>query len=60
MAYEPVTEAKNETITWIKARTARMKSTDGTMEIVFARLLSLLAHHPDFGTMVDDLADFAK
>lgn len=60
MAYEPVTEAKNETITWVKARMARMKPNDGVMEVVFARLLSLLAHHPDFGTMVDDLADFAK
>ncbi|KAL7275171.1 Sister chromatid cohesion protein pds5 [Rhizina undulata] len=30
------------------------------MEGVFARLLSLLAHHPDFGTQVEDLADFAK
>ncbi|KAG0138827.1 hypothetical protein HOY82DRAFT_544971 [Tuber indicum] len=60
MAYEPVTEAKNETITWIKARMAHMRSTNNTMEIVFARLLSLLAHHPDFGTMIDDLADFAK
>ncbi|PWW77887.1 hypothetical protein C7212DRAFT_356749 [Tuber magnatum] len=60
MAYEPVTEAKNETITWVKARMVHMRSTNNMMEIVFARLLSLLAHHPDFGTMIDDLADFAK
>ncbi|RPA93174.1 hypothetical protein L873DRAFT_1816416 [Choiromyces venosus 120613-1] len=60
MAYEPVTEAKDEAVTWIKARMAHVRSANNTMEIVFARLLSLLAHHPDFGTMIDDLADFAK
>ncbi|RPA94211.1 hypothetical protein L873DRAFT_1846747 [Choiromyces venosus 120613-1] len=59
MAYEPATQAKDETITWIKARMAHVRSANNTMEIVFARLLSLLAYHADFGTMIDDLGDFA-
>lgn len=60
MAYEPVAEAKDEAVTWIRARTAQLRPGSNTMELVFARVLSLLAHHPDFGIMVEDLADFAK
>lgn len=65
MAYEPNVEMREAAVTWVKARTVGMrKTTPGAggivMEQVFSRLLSLLAHHPDFGTAVDDLADFAK
>lgn len=65
MAYEPNVEMREASVTWVKARTVSMrKTTPGTggivMEQVFSRLLSLLAHHPDFGTAVEDLADFAK
>lgn len=65
MAYEPNVEMREAAVTWVKARTVSMrKTTPGTggivMEQVFSRLLSLLAHHPDFGTAVEDLADFAK
>ncbi|KAH0559344.1 hypothetical protein GP486_004143 [Trichoglossum hirsutum] len=61
MAYEPHEEFRDETVTWIKARAkflAQQKST--VMESVFSRLLSLLAHHPDFNTSADDLVDFTK
>ncbi|RPB08048.1 hypothetical protein P167DRAFT_555515 [Morchella conica CCBAS932] len=63
MAYEPVPEMRDAAVTWVKARTASMRKANAAgnvMEAVFARLLSLLAHHPDFGTQVEDLADFAK
>lgn len=63
MAYEPVPEMREAAVTWVKARTASMRKANAAgivMEAVFARLLSLLAHHPDFGTQVEDLADFAK
>lgn len=50
-------------VTWVKARSSAMRKANSggnVMEAVFSRLLSLLAHHPDFGTQVEDLADFAK
>lgn len=59
-AFEPSQELREDTVTWIRARAklfAQKKST--AMEAIFARLLSLLAHHPDFSTGVDDLCDFA-
>jgi sister-chromatid-cohesion protein PDS5 len=30
------------------------------LEMIFIRLLHLLAHHPDFATTHDDLLDIAK
>ncbi|KAI9780452.1 MAG: hypothetical protein M1839_006726 [Geoglossum umbratile] len=61
MAYEPQEEFRDETITWIKARAKLFAQQKGTvMESVFSRLLSLLAHHPDFSPNEDDLADFSK
>lgn len=61
MAYEPVTEWKEETTNWIRSRTTLLASKPGNiMEVVFARLLSLLVHHPDFGVLVKDLSDFSK
>ncbi|KAI4123726.1 MAG: hypothetical protein LQ347_006040, partial [Umbilicaria vellea] len=70
LAFEPVQSLKSETATWIRSRAAFF-STIGThqkgaakastvMESVFARLLSLLAHHPDFADTADDLLDFAR
>ncbi|KAI5814400.1 armadillo-type protein [Pyronema omphalodes] len=68
MAYEPNEAWREETVTWIKARSLQIaKGTNGNlvtsgnlMEQVFARLMSLLVHHPDFGTQVEDATDFAK
>lgn len=63
MAYEPEDRWREEVATWIRARSSALsKSKAGhtVMEGVFARLLSLLVHHPDFGTEVEDIMDFAR
>jgi len=64
LAFEPQVDMKDETMTWLRARARQMRDlgTAGgqlVMETVFARLLSLLAHHPDFGTTPEDLSDTA-
>ncbi|KAF1830567.1 hypothetical protein BDW02DRAFT_533743 [Decorospora gaudefroyi] len=49
LAHEPEKTIKNSTMTWIRARRAAFAARKETiLETVFARLLSLLAHHPDF------------
>lgn len=49
LAHEPEKIIKNSTITWIRSRRAAFAARKETiLETVFARLLSLLAHHPDF------------
>ncbi|KZF21480.1 hypothetical protein L228DRAFT_261650 [Xylona heveae TC161] len=61
MAYEPNEEFREETVVWIRARAAILNQHKSTaMESVFARLISLLAHHPDFGKSDEDLCDFAR
>lgn len=60
-AYEPELDFKNSIITWTRSRAkifAEKKSH--VMESVFARLLSLLAHHPDYSTEPDELLDHAR
>lgn len=58
-AYEPTKETLNSTSTWLKSRAAMSaKMNDGAMDAAFARFLSLLAHHHDFGTKVENLEDF--
>jgi sister-chromatid-cohesion protein PDS5 len=48
-AHEPDKTLKASTMTWIRARRAAFAARKETiLETVFARLLSLLAHHPDF------------
>ncbi|KAF2846424.1 hypothetical protein T440DRAFT_458415 [Plenodomus tracheiphilus IPT5] len=48
-AYEPDKIIKNSTMTWIRSRRAAFAARKETvLENVFARLLSLIAHHPDF------------
>ncbi|KAK8172444.1 putative sister chromatid cohesion and DNA repair protein [Phyllosticta citrichinensis] len=59
-AFEPEPRIKNSTFTWIKARHAAFgKATDHepVLENSFARFLSVLAHHPDFDTEVENLRD---
>ncbi|EMC98847.1 hypothetical protein BAUCODRAFT_120139 [Baudoinia panamericana UAMH 10762] len=57
-AFEPLKAVKDSTTTWLKARAAVFtKSNSTVMETVFSRLLSLLAHHPDFSTNPEDLED---
>lgn len=76
VAHEPVEELREETGVWIRARakvfaatavSATKKSTGGTMantmELLLSRLLSLLAHHPDFpsaSTAPAELLDMAR
>ena len=60
-AFEPQTDIREDTVTWIRSRSKYYtQQQKPTMETVLARLLSLLAHHPDFDKGVDDLADFTK
>ncbi|KAJ4331601.1 Sister chromatid cohesion protein pds5 [Ascochyta clinopodiicola] len=55
-AHEPERGVKESTLTWIRSRRATFAARKETvLEAVFARLLSLLAHHPDFETDNDTL-----
>ncbi|KAF1938301.1 sister chromatid cohesion and DNA repair protein [Clathrospora elynae] len=50
-AHEPEKTIKSSTMTWIRARRAAFATRKETiLETIFARLLSLIAHHPDFDT----------
>ncbi|OJD18635.1 hypothetical protein AJ78_01331 [Emergomyces pasteurianus Ep9510] len=77
LAFEPNKSLKDSTLTWLRSRTHFFtrpsqnndKGSDQqpVMESLAARLLSLLAYHPDYpiessdeSTKVDDLADFAR
>ena len=73
LAFEPNDYLKLETTTWIRSRAAlfsNMKSQSSSlagsskasivMESVFARLISLLAHHPDYSSSAEDLIDFSR
>ncbi|KAK6543734.1 hypothetical protein TWF694_000468 [Orbilia ellipsospora] len=49
LAEEKQRDIKDEASSWLKARTKQHREIKNTiMETTFARLLSLLAHHPDF------------
>ena len=69
LAFEPSGTLRSDTTTWIKSRAATLSSTRPpgsagkasiVMESTFARLLSLLAHHPDYVDDADDLTDFSR
>lgn len=68
LAFEPDTALKVETTTWIRSRATHfhnLKLQDVSskvnmiMEFMFARLISLLAHHLDYAEEAEDLTDFA-
>jgi sister chromatid cohesion protein PDS5 len=66
LAYEPFANLKDTTLTWLRARAlffsrpARGQHST-VMESVFARLLSVLAHHPDYShDTPSDLVDFTR
>lgn len=60
-AHEPDKTIKNSTMTWIRSRRAAFAARKETvLETVFARLLSLLAHHPDFDKNDEDLKVIAE
>lgn len=53
LGHEPDRAIKSGVTTWLKGRAVAMasgKTKDKAMEATFARLLSLLAHHPDWPT----------
>ncbi|PKS09984.1 hypothetical protein jhhlp_004608 [Lomentospora prolificans] len=61
-AFEPVPSVKQRLETWIRSRAQHYRNTDKShvMEATMIRLLSLLAHHPDYSTDVDNLVDHAR
>jgi len=64
LAFEPIAATKDSAVTWLKSRARQFaKAKDTSMEALFARLLSLLAWHPDFECAEEDrvqnLCDFA-
>lgn len=61
-AFEPVVSVKQRLETWIRSRAQYYRGTDKkhVMEALMGRLISLLAHHPDYSTDVDNLVDHAR
>ncbi|KAK4143838.1 armadillo-type protein [Dichotomopilus funicola] len=61
MAFEPSTEFKLRTETWIRSRARHFQDNkQPVLEAVMPRLLSLLAHHPDYAAEPDELVDHAR
>ncbi|KAJ5650346.1 uncharacterized protein N7484_004069 [Penicillium longicatenatum] len=77
LAFEPTMSLKESTLTWLRSRAAHFaqqaqnigKRNEQTMvmELIFSRLLSLLAYHPDYpsedldeSTKLGDLSDFSQ
>ena len=69
LAFEPNASLRSDNITWIRSRTAAFSALKAqqpsskasiVMESVFARLLSVLAHHPDYDNTAEDLVDFTR
>ena len=69
LAFEPSASLRSDNTTWIRSRTAAFQTLKAqqpsskasiVMESVFARLLSLLAHHPDYDNTAEDLVDFTR
>jgi sister-chromatid-cohesion protein PDS5 len=60
-AFEPVPEFKLRTETWVRSRARYHEGNkQPVMEAIMARLISLLAHHPDYSADLDDLVDHAR
>ncbi|KAJ9152143.1 Sister chromatid cohesion protein pds5 [Pleurostoma richardsiae] len=60
-AYEPNAEFKQRIETWIRSRVHYYEVTKQTvMEAIMARLISLIAHHPDYSPEPDELVDHAR
>jgi sister-chromatid-cohesion protein PDS5 len=60
-AFEPNVPLKQRTETWIRSRTGMLaKAGKQTMEAIAPRLISLLAHHPDYSADAENLIDHAK
>ncbi|KAL2164093.1 hypothetical protein VTH06DRAFT_3307 [Thermothelomyces fergusii] len=60
-AFEPSADFKQRTETWIRSRARHFQDAkQPVLEAVMPRLLSLLAHHPDYGAEADELVDHAR
>lgn len=60
-AWEPTTSFKQQIETWIRSRAKYFQDTkQTTMESTIARLIALLARHPDYSSEPDDLVDHAR
>ncbi|KAI0393967.1 armadillo-type protein [Xylariaceae sp. FL0594] len=60
-AFEPNALFKNQVETWIRSRARFFREQKQTvMESTMGRLISLLAHHPDFSPDASDLMDHAR
>ena len=68
LAFEPSNALKSDVTTWIKSRAAAFVNAKASgssskanivMESVFARLISVLSHHPDYGNEPEDLIEFS-
>ncbi|CCC08314.1 hypothetical protein SMACR_01862 [Sordaria macrospora] len=60
-AFEPSVEFKNRVETWIRSRARHFQNLkQPVLEAIMARLISLLAHHPDYSNEVEYLVDHAR
>ncbi|RQM06379.1 hypothetical protein DH86_00001188, partial [Scytalidium sp. 3C] len=59
-AFEPVVEFRQSIVTWIRSRAKALNDKRRVIEGIFPRLLSLLAHHPDFSLDASELVDHAR
>lgn len=58
LAFEPSKKLQRESSIWLRARAAAFaKAQKFYLEAGFARLLSVLVHHPDYSEEEDDLRD---
>jgi sister chromatid cohesion protein PDS5 len=61
VAFEPDMQFRQVTVTWIRSRVKIFhEKKEHTMEAIVPRLLSLLAHHPDYSSDAGDLVDTAR
>jgi sister-chromatid-cohesion protein PDS5 len=60
-AFEPEVDFHNSVITWIRSRVKAFQQIKShVMESTLARLISLLAHHPDYNPQPEELQDHAR
>ncbi|KAB5570546.1 armadillo-type protein, partial [Coniochaeta sp. 2T2.1] len=60
-AFEPKADFKHRVETWIRSRASHFQEAkQPVMEATMPRLLSLLAHHPDYSPDLEDLVDHAR
>ncbi|KAK7969196.1 smad nuclear-interacting protein 1 [Apiospora saccharicola] len=60
-AFEPATEFRQQIETWIRSRARHFRENKQTvLEATMGRLVSLLAHHPDYNEDANDLMDHAR